>query len=442
MPGCPGASAGRTLAERNLTDRANPGAATMNVLSDESNYAVARHPIFRIDGDVFGYELLYRSLGSGNVANLPSDEEATLAVLANGIHAVSQDIGPDNRIFINFSKEVLEKGYYRFLDRQRFVIEVLETVACDAALVERIRSIRDAGYVLALDDYVGDPAFDPILPFVEYVKIDFLALRQEPARLRRVIDAVGAAGKTVLAEKVETEADIMLCRARGIPLAQGYYYCRPQVVTTKIPDANQAIRLNLLAEVSRPEININKIRDIIGSDVSLTYKLLRYVNTARFYRGQVIESLDFALKLLGRNALASWVSVNLLASLGSSPKDREMAYASAVRGRFLALVDGQRGNRCHAGVAICLLGLLSLLDAILGVPMETALQNITLDADLRQALLGRASPCRSCLILCQSFEGTASREAVAVLGTFGVAPDAASRAYFQALSWASEMFRG
>jgi c-di-GMP phosphodiesterase len=411
------------------------------IAQDACNYAVARHPIYREDGGIFGYELLYRTLGGANVAEIPSDGEATLAVLANGVHAVSQDIDPQKKIFINFSKEILEKGYHRFLDPDRFVIEVLEHVVCDETFTTLVRSIREAGYVLALDDYVGDPSFDPILPFVTFIKIDFLALREAPARLAAIIEAMRAAGKTMLAEKVETAEDIAFCRAKGIPLAQGFYFSKPQVVTTKILDANQAVKLHLLAEVSRPEIDVKKIRDIIGSDVSLTYKLLRYVNSASFYRGKTIESLDYAISLLGRNNLASWVSVNMLASLGTTPKERELAFSSAVRGRFLALVDQERAAGCHEGEAICLLGLLSLLEAMLGVPMQEALAGITLDESMRLALLGLPSSCGRCLALCQDFEGVALGRAKMALEAFGVSPPRASARYFEALAWAAEMFR-
>lgn len=409
----------------------------------DSNYAVARHPIYQIDGDIFGYELLYRTIGGGNAAIFPSDAEATLAVLANGIHAISQDIPPGKRIFINFSKEILEAGHHRFLDPGRFVIEVLEHVACDAAFAELVRGIHEAGYVLALDDYVGDASFDLIMPYVTFIKVDFLALRNDPARLAAVVAACLAAGKTVLAEKVETKADIDWCRARNIPLAQGFYYSRPLVVTTKILEANQAVKLNLLAEVSRPDLDVRRIRDIIGSDVSLTYKLLRYVNTASFYRGQPIESVEFAITRLGRNALASWVAVNMLASLGATPQDRELAFASAVRGRFLSLADAVRTSgrpRCHDGQSVCLLGLLSLLDAMLGMPMEQALAGITIDASTRSALLGDTSGCSACLALCSAYDH-GGRTAAAAMKAFGIAPDAASTAYFEALAWAADMFR-
>jgi EAL and modified HD-GYP domain-containing signal transduction protein len=407
------------------------------------NYAVARHPIYRIDGEVYGYELLYRTVGGPNAASFPSDAEATLAVLANGVHAISQDIDPKKKIFINFSKEILEAGHHRFLDPQRFVIEILEHVACDAAFVGLVKAIHEAGFTLALDDYVGDPAFDPILPFVSVVKVDFLALRGDLARLTAVVDRCLGLGKTVLAEKVETAADIAWCRDRGVPLAQGYFYSRPQVVTAKILEANQAVKLNLLAEVNRPELDVRRVREILGSDVSLTYKLLRYVNTASFYRGQPIESVDFAVSRLGRNALASWVAVNMLASLGDSARDRELAFASAVRGRFLALADGQRqdGRRpCHDGASICLTGLLSLLDAMLGMPMAQALTGISIDDRSRVALLGGLSSCSPCLGLATCYDGGGER-AQASLRAYGIAPEKASAAYFEALAWAAEMFR-
>ncbi len=408
----------------------------------DCNYAVARHPIYHLDGGVFGYELLYRTVGGPNAAILPSDDEATLAVLANGIEAISRDIDPKKKIFINFSKEILEKGYHTFLDPERFVIEVLEHVTCDAAFTELVRSIQKAGFVLALDDYVGDPSFDPIMPFVTYVKIDFLILRDDPGRLEAVVATCLGAGKTVLAEKVETEADVAFCRARGIPLAQGYYYSRPQVITARALPTNQTTKLALLAEVSRPEIDERKVREILGADVSLAYKLLRHVNTARFYRGQAVESLDYAIRLLGRSALVSWLSVNILASLGSTPRDRELAFASAVRGRFLALIDRARGEKCRHGQNICLLGLLSLLDAMLGVPMDKALADVTIDAGIRQALLGLPSPVAPCLALCRGFDGSSAPRAAKALHRFGLAPELASKAHFEALAWAAEMFHG
>lgn len=406
-----------------------------------SNFAVARQPIYQVaDSKVFGYELLYRTIGSGNQAEVTSDEEATLSVLGNGILAVSQDVAPDKRLFINFPREILEKGYHRILDKERFVIEVLERVRVDTAFTELIRAIRAEGYVLALDDYVGDSAFDPILPYVSCVKIDVLALRDDPARLEAVIAAMAEAGKTILAEKVETEADIYLCRSKNIRLAQGFYYSRPKVVTAKTLEANQTVKLHLLSEISQPDIDVQNVRDSISSDVSLAYKLLRYVNAARFYRGQPIESVEFAIHLLGRDALVSWLCVNLLASLGTSPRDRELAFASAVRGRFLALLDPQRPHPCHQGESICLVGLLSLLDAILGIPMKKALKAIAIEESMRQALLGLPGPSMPCLPLAREFEHGPGPATDGLLRAFGVSRETADRAYTEALAWTATMF--
>lgn len=409
----------------------------------ESNYAVARQPIYLVDGGVYGYELLYRTVGGPNFAMVPSDAEATLAVLANGIQAISQDIGSDKKIFINFSREILEKGYYSFLDPARFVLEVLESVSCDAAFVETLRGIGEAGYMLALDDYVGDPAFDAILPAVTFVKIDMLALRDDPDKLEAVVAACQARGKEILAEKVETEADLEFCRARGIPLAQGFYYSRPQVVTARVLDAGQTTRLGLLAELAQPEVDMARVRETIAADVALTYKLLRHVNAASSYRGEPVESLRFALDLLGRKALRSWVTVNLLASLAATPRDLELAFVSAVRGRFLAQADQARGGVCHKGGGMCLLGLLSLLDAMLGLPMDRALSGLPIDAAIRDALLGRASTCRPCLALCKNYDGREPTPATRKLfAAFDLTDKAVAGAYYEALAWAAEMFRG
>lgn len=412
-------------------------------LVSESNYAVARQPIYLVDGGVYGYELLYRTVGGPNMALPPSDTEATLSVLANGVHAISQDIGVEKKIFINFPRDILEKGYHSFLDPERFVLEVLETVSCDADFITTVRAIHESGYLLALDDYVGDPAFDPILPYMTFVKIDFLALREKPQRLEEIIFSCKARGKEILAEKVETEADLEYCRGRDIPLAQGYFYSRPQVITTKVLDVNQAVRLELLGEVVKAEVDVIKVRDIIGADVSLAYKLLRHVNSASLYRGEPVASLDFAITLLGRDALLSWVTVNLLASLASTPRDRELAFGSAVRGRFLAMLDRARGSRCHKGAGACLLGLLSQVDVMLGLPMEKALSGVAIEDHIREALLGGGGQGSLCLTLCREFAGQPPDARLGKLLTaFGVSPKTAVAVYFEALAWAAEMFRG
>jgi EAL and modified HD-GYP domain-containing signal transduction protein len=415
----------------------DPAAATQ-----ACNYAVARQPIYRIDGDVYGYELLYRTVGGPNRALVPSDAEATLAVLSNGIDAISRDIAQDKKIFINFPREVLEKGYHSFLDPGRFVLEVLESVSCDADFAGKLRDIRDAGFTLALDDYVGDPAFDPILPVMTFVKVDFLALRDDPQKREAVVAACKAQGKEILAEKVESEADLAYCRKQSIPLAQGFFFSRPQVVTARVLDVSQTVRLQLLAEVMREDIDVPKVRDIIGADVSLTYKLLRHVNTASLYRGEAVKSLDYAVALLGRDALLSWVTVNLLTSLVTTPREQELAFISAVRGRFLALLDKARGGRCHTEASACLPGLLSQLDAMLGMPMEQALAGVPVDATIRAALLGRDSPGRLCLAVCRSYDGRPPDvRTQKLLAAFGVSVHTASKAYFDALVWAAAMFR-
>jgi len=175
--------------------------------------------------------------------------------------------------------------------------------------------------------------------------------------------------------------------------------------------------------------------------VSLAYKLLRYVNAARFYRGQPIESVEYAIRLLGRNALASWVSVNLLASLATTPRDKELAFASAVRGRFLALMGQHRKAPCHFEESICLVGLLSLLDAILGIPMTEALKNITIDRGMRLALLGLPSPNQPCLTLAKDFERGGGPHTDALLQAYGVTREHAARCFMEAMAWAAEMFR-
>lgn len=406
-----------------------------------SNTAVARHPIYRLDGDVYGYELLYRTIGGPNAAIFSSNEEATLSVLATGIQAISGDIGPDKKIFINFSREILEKNYHRILDPQRFVLEVLESITCDAAFTKRIRDIHEAGFVLALDDYVGNPALDPILPFVTYVKIDFLALRHDPARLHAVIDASQKAGKIVLAEKVETEAEIALCRERGIQLAQGFYYSRPQIVMTRVPPANRSVALGLLTELDQPSCHMGRVREYLASDVALTYRLLCYVNGPGSLGKNPVQSLDAALAQLDRDVLTSWLAVNVLATLGDSPRDRELAFASAVRGRFLKLIDQARGGQCHTEESVCLLGLFSLLDAMLGTSMQQALREVSISEAVRRALLGQSSRGQSCLTLCRGYTGLPDTRAAKVLAAFGVSLEAASKAYFEALAWASTMFR-
>ncbi len=377
---------------------------------------------------MYGYELLYRSNAASNTFDGTEADEATMQVLSNVLLSIGQEnLLRGKKAFINFDHRLLAAGMHKSLPRESIVVEILETVEPTTDLIALCQGIAQEGYTLALDDFTDAVPFEPLTRIAGVIKVDMrLTSREEQERLLRTYQPRGV---LMLAEKVETYAEFEWARRAGYDLFQGYFFARPVMVRRQQIPASVTACLQLLRELRPGDLDFGKIERLIREDVSLSYKLLRYANSAAFHRGEKIESIPAALVRLGENNLRRWVSLATLPMLAAN-KPNELVTLSLVRAHFcerLGILAGMR-NPDQA----YLMGMFSLLDALLDQPLDQALQSVDLGEAITQALLGTAADDATLgglHKLIRSYELANWDEVRLISERCGISPAAVGRAY-------------
>jgi c-di-GMP phosphodiesterase len=392
---------------------------------------IARQPILDRRQQVAGYELLYRA-DAGDVSYAGGTTQASARVLSDALVGMGLETLTDGRrAFLNLSREVLLSDASSLLDPSTVVLEVLEDVAVTPEVIEICRSLTHRGYTLALDDFVPNSDAEQLLPYAAFVKLDVLTL--STAELAEHAPRLIARGATLVAEKVETPEMLAETQALGCALFQGYYFCRPHTMAMQAMSASQVTQMRLLAALLRPDASIVQIEDLLKHDASLTYRVLRCVNSAGFGLRREIKSVREALLLVGLDQVRKWTSLWALAGLNRGPS--ELATMTVLRARSCELL-GQALGHADGGASYFLLGLCSLLDALLQHPMPLVLTDLPLPAEIHAALLGEAVPARRALDAVVLYERGGFGEATAAAAGLGLEPHVLPAAYADALAWA------
>lgn len=383
--------------------------------------------------------MLFRSNAASNQFDGTDAAAATMQVLANTMmSAGAEALLGGKKAFVNFDHRLLAENMHLTLPRQSLVIEILETVVPTADLVALCQSIRKQGYTLALDDFADAPAFAPLALIANVIKVDLrLSSREEQVNMLRTYKPRGV---QMLAEKVETYEEFKWARRAGYDLFQGYFFARPEMVRSQdIPTMITAC-LRLLREVQQPELDFRRLERLIREDVSLTYKLLRYANSALFKRGD-IRSIHAALVALGEDHIRRWVTLATLPKLATN-KPGELMKLSLVRARFCErLAELARGDSSNQAF---LVGMFSLLDALIDQPLEEAMRGMDMGRKVTEAVLG-TGPEKDLLsglfqLVCCYERG--DWDQVAELSQrCGISTAAIGEAYLDSTAWAEQVVR-
>ncbi len=233
----------------------------------ERTVFLGRQPIFDRRRKVFGYELLYRSGDRQNAFDHADGDQATREVINNSLHVVPMELSADKRAFINITRRLLLDQTWSILPADRAVVELLENVAADAEVLAALKQVKEAGYLLALDDFVLNAASRPLVEYADIIKIDFLAC-DKPQRQRHA-EELGGGKIMLLAEKVETPEDFQQGMEMGYSYFQGYFFCKPEILSGKEVPAIKHNYLMFMQEVCRPDLNFDRLEEIIKHEVSL-----------------------------------------------------------------------------------------------------------------------------------------------------------------------------
>lgn len=400
-----------------------------------SSIFVARQPIFDVDDSIWGYELLFRDNPDSSVARIKDQDLATATVIADGYVVASEAVEPHHKLLINFPSALFLNGTAQVLPPEKCILEILETVKPSRELLAELRHLRNSGYSLALDDYVGQPELKILLGFSSIIKIDVLGMH--PEDLEELVNGLRLYPALLLAEKVEDAVTHAMCKELGFSLFQGFFFAHPQIVAGRTLAAGQVARLTLMQE-TLSGIEEERLIDLINTDPGLTYRLLRYINSSWFSLIQNVTSVRQAVHLLGRYTVHRWLSTVLMADLGASSYSRELTLTAITRARFLEQLRQRKAFASQTPETLFLLGLLSCLDAQLGVPMEEALTHLPLDAVITEALTGQdqKSPPSKALQLVKYAERGAWDQTLALLDALNISPTLAAIGFNEAQVWA------
>jgi EAL and modified HD-GYP domain-containing signal transduction protein len=371
--------------------------------TSKSNIFVARQPIFKRNKEVFAYELLFRSGLNNYFDPLQNGEEATSKVITNsflliGIAAITEG----KKAFINFSEEMLLKGYPLLFPKEIAVVEVLETVGATPEVIEACEGLVGAGYVLALDDFLYEDRFLPLIKLARIIKFD---IRQMSfAELARQAKVVSRHNVKLLAEKIETFEEFEAAKKLGFDLFQGYFFSRPHIMEGRDIPGSKLHYLQVLKVIQDEDYDFAELAKFVSRDVSLAYKLLKYANSAYFARRQKLESIEMAVAMLGQLTLRKWLSLMMLSYLADD-KPSELLRLAAFRGSFCELIADQLlGRRKEAG-RFHTVGMFSLLPAMLDKGMADILPELALPEAIQEALLSEvATPLSRTLRLVMAYE--------------------------------------
>jgi len=393
------------------------------------NISLARQPIYDRDLSVFAYELLFRN-SEANHAEFTNGDDATSQVILSALIEVGLDeLVGDKMAFINVTRKFLLGELPFPLGKKKVVLEVLEDIVHDDALIEGIRSLRHVeGYPIALDDFVFEDTKTDLVNVADYIKIDVMELT--PQQVEEQVQLLKPYAVKLVAEKVETQAAFDHCKALGFDYFQGYFFCKPKIITGQRTPSSRMAVLQLLSELQDPNLTLQKLDDIIARDVSLSYRILRYTNSAQFGLGQKMDSIKQAIALIGVKTIKAWVTIISLTRFDDKPY--ELMVTSLVRAKMCELVAQASETSSDSDFVV---GLFSLLDALIDKPMAEIVTKLPLSEKVNLALTERQGTLGKLLISVEAFQ-KGDWEAAA---KFGIKSNILQQAFFESIHWANEV---
>ncbi len=393
---------------------------------------VSRQPIYRSHMDLFGYELLFRD-GEKDHAVIVDGDRATASVILNFFELGLERIVGKNRAFINLTRNFILDGHCVSLPSDRVVLEVLEDVTADPEIVRALKDLLARGYLIALDDFVNEDSLRPLVDLADIVKVDVLGI--ERAVLKQRVSALSGFDVALLAEKVETQEDFDFCNGLGFDYFQGFFFCKPNLIHGKQIPANRMAATRLVGKLQDPDIKEEELEETIKQDVTLSYKLLRFVNSAYCALPRKVDSIGHAAMMIGTERIRIWASLLMLATMDDKP--RELIVTAVVRAKMCeALAESLR---LPATDQFFTVGLFSVLDAMLDATLAEVLERLPLTEQITQALGQHDGPLGQVLEFAIAYERSEWARLGDLTEQLKLAPADIRRAYFESVAWTLEI---
>lgn len=400
----------------------------------------ACQPILNQREEQVGYEMLYRETGNLNQAVCGDWDEATLKVAACGLICAEENNEHGRKAFVNFSPAAIVGKVPYAIPPANLVVEIRDQVNPPLDLVESLKALVADGYEICIDHLDGDYR-NPFFPdLASWAKYDVLG--KTGAQVGRDITRIRRGKPKVIALRVETRDSYLTLKTLGVEYFQGYYFKEPQVISGRKLTSHEASRLRIFREIERDEPDIDDLSRAISSDVALSYRLLRYLNSAIFGLRGKVDSIKQALLLLGLLHIRHWLRVVLLTDLLPKGKSRELSVMSVKRGKFFELLARQYPALGCKPDKMFLLGLFSMLEGMLDRPMREIAKELPIDSEHQAALCGEGGICGQWLDLVMSFERADWPELNRLITEMRLKTADVAKAYFEAGLWTTSIFEG
>jgi len=406
-----------------------PQAGQAATVDSVPNRFLGRQPILDAERRLFGYELLYRE---GKTDHFSGDPEvATREVVDHWLMLIPD--AHQGAAFVNCTREAIVDGLVTLLPPENTVLEILEDIDPDPALINACLTLKAKGYRFALDGFLPRPSRAPFLALADFIKVDFMTA---DFLVRREIYALASGTPALLvAEKIETDAQLRIAISEGCSLFQGYFFSQPILVESHQVPRNHFVYLSLLSQLRGGSTDLRRLEKIIVGDASLCFRVLRLANSALQHHPGVITTISEALLMIGEDALRRLIAVAVTGAIGDQ---RSSALISMIlaRARFCELIAP---TLREDPAELYLLGMLSLLDALLQMPFPRILQSIPISNEMKLALAGDSSHAGLALALVRGLENCDWTRCEEIQLQLGLAEGAIAAAYTEALRWAAAM---
>ena len=396
---------------------------------------VARQPIFDIKKCIFGYELLFRADMANFFPEIEGDS-ATSKLLSNSFFNIGiEKIAGSNLAFINFTQELLLRQLPLMFSQDRLVVEILEDVQPERDVIEACQEIALNGYIIVLDDFFYKPSLEPLIEVADIIKIDVKATPLE--EVGDLVKKMTERGVDLLAEKVETHDEFNRALEMGFRYFQGFFFSKPEVLTGKEISTPQMQLLEIMAEVNKENFEFNRLEKMIVRDASISYKLMRLINSTYFKRAKEISSIRQAIVMIGEVGIRRFLSLISMAGLAGNKPD-ELIKVSLVRAKFCELLGDHPGSSVETS-ELFTLGLFSLIDAIMDDTMENLMSQIPISGNIKEVLISGTGDLSGYLRLVESYEKGNWGEIDEATNIMGIDTDDLPRRYMESLGWADSL---
>ncbi len=394
----------------------------------ESVY-IGRQPIYDTSMNVYAYELLFRT-GTENYANVIDGDHATTEVILNTFTEIglTKIIGK-HLAFINLTRSFL-LGIYPLPECQdQVVLEILEDIEVDEQIIEAVKKLSQQGYTIALDDFVYHKKLEPLIKLAQIIKIDLMALTRD--ELVEHVEILKKFDVKLLAEKVETQEEYEFCQKLNFDYYQGYFFCKPKIIKGIRPPANKLAAMRVLSMLHDNTVEPKEVEKLIMQDITMSIRLLRYINSSMYHVSRKVESIGHAITLLGLNTVKSVATLVVLSRMEDKPQ--ELIITSLVRAKMSEYL-AQRYEPELKDMAFTA-GLFSIIDAVMDKPMEEVLAQLPLYEEIIECLIHKKGKLARILEAVFAYE----RNDFKTLKVISISSDDLRKAYLTALAWTDEI---